>query len=807
MHSIWQDIRIGFRMLAKAPGIALAAIFAFGLGIAAATAMISVAQTYILHPISFPQVDRVVMVLDRAPGRSEGWSEVSPADFQDWRAQNQSFEGLAAYQWADVNLTGAGEPVKLQGFRVSANFFDLLRAAPQLGRGFLAGEDEPGRENEVVLSNGLWKRQFASDPNIVGRMIRIDGVPTQIVGVMNDSVRFPESAELWIPLALSPHEKTVRNAHYLGPVGRLKPGVSLEQAQVEMQTIQRRLQTSFPEAEKDWSVIAMPIGEFVAGPGRDYNIMSLWAVGFVILIACTNVANLLLARGSARQAEFSIRTTLGATRGQLMRQVLFESILLSLGGAIAGLLLGSWFISLIRGAMPPEVERYIPGWDQVRLNQNVFFSALVIAVVAGIVAGFLPALYGTSAKLSENLKEAGRGGSASRSRMRLRSVFTVVQVALSLVLLVGAALMARGVQTLFSLNFKSDPQSVLTFRVSLPNSRYATQQQRVAFFDNLRERLASNSGVGKATIATQVPFAGYNTSDFTIEGQPIRSGEFHSADLNDVSPSYFELLQVPVIEGRAFDDRDTSASTPVALISDNLAKTYWPGHSPLGHRIKLGGETSKEPWTTIVGVVGEVNYDPWRHDIIPAIYFPFRQHPWGDAYLAFRTDGHNEAFLPMIRAAVAGIDPEQPVYDIFSLQRIISNQVLGLSYVAVLMGVLGLMALILSAVGISGVMAYSVAQRVREIGVRMALGATPGNVLLMFVKHGLKLMAAGILIGLPLSIGLARLLSSLLYGVRSNDFASFFGGALILAGVIALASYLPARQATRVDPMVALRYE
>jgi putative ABC transport system permease protein len=807
MHSIWQDIRIGFRMLTKAPGIALAAIFAFGLGIAAATAMISVAQAYILRPISFPEVDRVVMVLDRAPGRTEGWNEVSPANFQDFRAQNQSFEGLAAYAWADVNLTGAGEPVKLQGFRVSANFFDVLRTTPQLGRGFLAGEDEPGRENEVILSNGLWRRQFASDPNILGRIIRIDGVPKQIVGVMNDSVRFPESAELWIPVALSPEKKNSRTEHYLSLVGRLKPGVSLQQAQSEMQTIQRRLQAAFPETEKDWSVVSMTIGEFVAGPGRDYNIMSLWAVGFVILIACTNVANLLLARGSARQAEFSIRVALGATRIQLMRQVLFESVLLSLGGAIAGLLLGAWFISLIRGAMPPEVERYIPAWDQVRLNQNVFFSAFAISVVAGIAAGILPAFYGTSAKLIENLKEAGRGGGASLSRMRLRSAFVVVQVALSLVLLVGAALMARGVQTLFSLNFKSNPESVLTFRVTLPKSRYATDQQRVAFFDSLREHLATNSGVQNATVALQVPFAGNDTAEFSIEGRPVQPGEFRSADLNNVSPAYFELLHVPVLEGRPFDDHDTADSAPVALISDNLAKTYWPGRSALGHRVKLGGENSKEPWATIVGVVGEINYDPYRHDIIPAIYFPLNQRASADAYVAFRTDGNNEAFLPMIRAAMASVDPEQPLYDAFSLQRIISNQVLGLSYVAVLMGVLGLMALILSAVGISGVMAYSVAQRVREIGVRMALGATPHTVLVMFVKHGLKLMLAGILVGLPLSIGLARLLSSLLYGVRSNDFPSFFAGAIILGAVVALASYLPARQATRVDPIVALRYE
>jgi putative ABC transport system permease protein len=807
MRSIWQDIRIGLRMLAKAPGISIAAIFAFGLGIASATAMISLAQTYLVNPISFPDVDRIVMVLNRAPGQTEFWAEVSPADFLDWRAQNHSFESLAAYTPVDVNLTGAGDPVRAQAYRVSANLFDTLRAAPRLGRGFVRGEDEPGREREAVLSAGLWRRQFASDPNIVGRVIRLNGIPTQIVGVMKDNVRFPLNAELWIPLALSPDEKAVRNAHYLSPLGRLNHGVSLEQAKAEMQTIQQRLQTAFPDTEKGWSVVSMTIGEYVAGPGRDYTIMCLWSVGFVLLIACTNVANLLLARGSARQTEFSIRTALGASRARLARQVLIESVLLSLGGSLVGLVLGAWWVSLIRAAMPPEVEKYIPGWDQIRLNLNVFLWTFGLAVAAGIIAGLFPAFFTKSAGLNENLKESGRGGSASSPRMRLRSAFVVVQIALSLVLLVGATLMARGVQTLFDLNFKFDPQSVLAFRVALPASRYATPQQRAAFFSDLVDRFSANTAVQTAAVATQTPGTFGDTETFSMEGQPLQPGEFHSADLASITPAYFKLLHLSALDGREFNDQDSSSSASVAIISERLAKKYWPGRSALGHRVKAGDEKSKEPWAIVVGVVPEVTYNPWTHDPPPTIYFPFRQRPTDNSYVAIRTTTNPKALIPLVRAAVAGIDPDQPVYDVFTLDRMISMQILGLSYMAALMGVLGLIALVLSAVGISGVMAYSVTQRTHEIGVRMALGATPRKVLYMFVFHGAKLTLIGFFIGLPMAIGLARLLSSLLFGVHSNDFTSFFGGALVLTVVVSLACYLPARQATRVDPMVALRYE
>src|SRR5271165_5366844 len=390
MHGFLQDIRYGLRMLAKAPGITLGAIFAFGLGIGANTATFSTANTFLLHPISLPQVDRLAMVLSCAPGQTEGWSEVSPAAFEEWRAQNHSFESLAAYEWDDVNLTGVGEPIKLQGFRVSANFFDVLRTRPFLGRTFVNGEDEPGRSQVVILGNGLWRRQFASDPGVIGRTIHLDGTAKQIIGVMDEQVRFPISAELWTPLALSPQEKTSRIHHDLSPIGRLRPGITLAQAQTELNAIQDRLRASFPESETGWSVQTMRLCDFISCPGRGYDLMALIAVGFVLLIACSNVANLLLARSTARQNEFAIRIALGASRARLMRQVLIESVLLAIGGTLVGLLLGSWWISLIRLNMPPEVARYIPGWNQVRLDHQVFLYTLAVALIAGMLAGLVP---------------------------------------------------------------------------------------------------------------------------------------------------------------------------------------------------------------------------------------------------------------------------------------------------------------------------------------------------------------------------------------------------------------------------------
>ena len=807
LESLLQDTRYALRLLKRSPGFTIVAVVTLGMAIGANTATYSASNTYLRNPVSFPELDRLVAVLNQAPGQREGWTEVTPGDFGDWQSRSRSFKGISAYDWVDLNITGIGEPVRVQGFRVTANFFDVLRASPLYGRTFVSGEDEAGHENVAILSARLWKRQFASNPNVVGRTVRLGGIPTQIIGVMQDNVRFPFGAEIWVPLVFTPKERTDRTVHEIVALARLKPGVTLTQAEAEMRTIQDGLRASFPEKETGWGVLLMPLGEFVAGPGRGYMLMLLGAVGFVLLIACTNVMNLLFARSTTRQTEYAIRVALGASRQRLVRQALVESVLLGMAAMLVGLLLGDWWIYLIRAGMPPEVARYIPGWDQVRLDRGVFLYTFLVAFLAGILAGIVPALFGSSCAPNTALKESGRGQGMSVARTRLRNAFVVAEIALSLVLIVGAALMVKGVKTLFAVNFKFDPQAVFMFRVSLPTSRYATRQQQSEFFEDLTERLQRTPAGQSMAVATEMPFAGYDIDTFSFENRPSPLGEYRGAYINRISPGFFDALHVPLVEGREFTEMDSAGAAPVVIVSEALAKRYWPDGNALGRRIKVGDENSKKPWATIVGIVGEINYDPWRKDAPPAIYFPLRQLPIGDAYVFLRSNLDGRALLPMIRAAIGGVDPDQPIYDASTLERMISDRLLGLSYVAVLMGAVGLMALVLSAVGASGVMAFSVAQRRHETGIRMALGAKPADVLRMFVGNAMKLLALGFVIGLPLSIVLARLISSLLYGVQADDLLSFFASALVLGVAVVLACYIPARRAARVDPVIALRYE
>ena len=806
-ESLVQDTRFAARLLINSPAFTCVAVVALGLAIGANTATFSVSNTYLRNPISFPEVNRVVAVLNQAPGQTEGWTEVTSADFLDWHARTRSFEAIGAFDWADLNLTGIGEPVKAQGYRVTANFFDVLRASPLYGRSFVGGEDQPGREHVALLSNNFWRRQFAADPAIVGKIVRLDGVPTQIVGVMQDNVRFPMGAEIWIPLVFSPEQKTQRTSHALLPIARLKPGVSQSQAQAEMRTIQDRLRASFPQQETGWSVLLMPLGEFVAGPGRGYMLLLLGAVAFVLLIACTNVMNLLFARSTGRQTEYAIRVALGASRWRLVRQALIESVLLGMAAMLVGLLLGDWWIYLIRAGMPPDIARFIPGWDQVRLDRGVFLYTFLVALLAGIIAGIVPAYFSSSADPSNALKESGRGPGMSVSRTRLRNAFVIAEIALALVLVVGASLMVKGLQTLFALNFKYDPGAVFVFRVSLPASRYAQPQQQTAFFENLAENLRHTSAGQTAAVALQMPFAGWDTDSFRLEGRPLSPGEYQNAYINRISPNFFDALHVPFIEGREFTDHDAAGAAPVVIISESIARHFWPQGTAVGHRIRQGDDNSKEDWATIVGVASEMDYNPWRKDAPPAIYFPLKQHPVSTAFVFVRSNLDPKALVPIIRTAVANADPDQPVFDAMTLERMISNNLLGLSYVAVLMSAVGLMALVLSAVGASGVMAFAVAQRRHETGIRMALGARPQDVLRMFVLSGLKLLALGFTIGLPLAVVLARLVSSLLYGVQSNDILSFLASAALLSLAVVLACYIPARRASRVDPIIALRYE
>lgn len=809
MHTLWLDVRYALRLLRKSPGFTLAAILTLALGIGANAAIFSVANAFLRKPIWFPEIDRLAMVINNRPGEALGRNSVTPADYLAWKAQSQSFEKIGAYEFSDVNLTGSGDPLKLSGANVTANFFDILQMPPQLGRAFLPEEEQPGRDQEVILGHGLWVRQFGSDPGILGKKITIDGLGQTVVGVMGDDFDFPTSAQLWFPMTITDKEKTIRSSHYVWPVARIRSGVSIEQAQAEMSALQANLLKDFPDEEKGWSASVMPMRYFASDQySRQFSLMLLVAVGFVLLIACANVANVQLARATSRRTEFALREAIGASRGRIIRQLLTESTLLSLAGAAFGIFLANWLIKLTISKMPPDVARYIAAWKHIRLDLDVLAYTIFIAVVAGIVSGLAPAFQSAKLDLSEQLKEGGRGSMAGGSRQFLRNSFVIGEIAACLLLLVGAGLTVKGVRGLINSHQSSAPESLLTMRVILPDSKYKEKPQQSAFYGQVLARLRSIPGVKAASVATDVPFGGGGISNsFRVEGIPPQPGEIRTAGINSVDSDYFHTMNVPLRDGRLFSDRDGTDAPQVAIISEKLARTFWPNASAIGKRVQAGNENSTKPWATVVGVVADIRYEWFDRENPPLIYFPYQQSPRAYSYIAIRAAGDPRSIIPAVRGGIGAVDPDQPIYEIKTLDRVISESVVGLSYVAVIMAILGLIALVLAAMGVYGAMAFAVAERTHEIGVRLALGAQPREILRLVLSRGVLLLSIGMAIGLPISFALAKLLSSLLFGVSATDVVVFSSATIFLAAISLAACYIPARRAMSVDPMVALRYE
>jgi putative ABC transport system permease protein len=716
---------------------------------------------------------------------------------------------FSPYEWDAVNLTGGGTPERITIARATPNFFAVLGAQPVLGRGFLPEEERAGQNQTVVLSYGLWQRRFGGDRSIIGKTIKLDGLSHVVVGVMNKKFNFPVSAEMWLPWTIDPRDSQVRGRHYIEILARLKPGVSLRQSSAEMTTISRRLAEQYPETNRGWDAQVIPIKYFVTGDlTYRYTLMLMAAVGFVLLIACANVANLQFARGAARQKEFAVRTALGAKRGRVVRQLLTESMVLSLAGAAAGLGLAELGVKLILHYMPADIARYIAGWYEIQLDTRAFAFALGLAVLSGIVSGLGPAIQSSRPDLNETLKESGRGTSAGRSRQRVRSVLVVAELALALVLLIGAGLMVTGVNSLLATRQPYDPQRVLSVQINLPEDKYKDPQARAAFYEGTLEQLRSVPEIASAAIVRSLPYGdGERTAQLGVEGVPVEKGEYRSAQVETISPDYFSLLRIPLREGRALGERDGAESLPVAVVSERIARRYWPGRSPLGKRVKAGAADSDQPWLTIVGVVGEIQYDWLNKEPPPVLYRSYRQAPEDWTTLAIRTHGDPMRVVAAVRSQVAKVDPDQPLAEIKTLDRVMTDAVLGLSYVAVMMIVLGAIALLLSAIGVSGLMAYAVTERTHEIGVRLALGAQRDAVLRMLVGRGMLLAGIGLAIGFTGAIFLARLLSSLIFGVGATDLGTFGGVLAAMAAVALAASYIPARRAARLDPTIALRHE
>jgi len=807
LGDLWPDLRYGLRMLAKNPGFTIVAVIALALGIGANSAIFSVVNTVLLRPLPYRNPEQLVMVWEE--NSKQGFPKDTPAaaNYVDWRDQNHVFESIAAMADISFNLTGTGDPERIDGQRVSTSFFPLLGVEPQLGRAFRPEEDKPGANQVAVMSYGLWQRRFGADPGIIGKPISLNGKSFIVVGVMPRSFQFPRNNQLWIPIAFDAKEAGNRGAHYLQVVARIRSGTTLEQAQAEMTTIAARLEKQYPATNTSIGAVVTPLHQQVVGKIRPALLVLLGAVAFVLLIACANVANLLLARAAVRQKEIALRLALGATRSRLIRQFLTESVLLaSLGGAV-GLLLSLAGLNVLKGFIPPN----IPQAGNITIDGKVLIFTMLVSLATGLIFGLAPALQAAHFNLNDTLKESGRDSDAGTRGNRIRGLLVISEVAVSFILLIGAGLLINSFVRLRNVDPGFRAANVLTMRIVLPEVRYPDRKGRAPFYDELIRRVEALPGVMSAAVVTDVPLTNSgNSVGVSIEGRADPAPDRVPIVITRmISPNYFKTMGIPLRQGRELNQGDKADSSPVVVISETTARLFWPGADPLGKRIKVGvGPNNSNQWLSVVGVVKDVRNDELGIEPKPQMYLPHAQNEFFDPRaLVVRTNVDPLSLAATVRRTVWEIDKDQPVSDISSMEQVVAESVARQRFSMLLLGVFAGLALVLAAVGIYGVMSYAVAQRTHEIGIRMALGAQRSDVLKLTIGQGLRLVVSGVVIGFAAAFALTRVMASLLFGISPTDSTTFITISLVLISVAALASYIPALRATRVDPMFALRYE
>src|SRR5215467_2128096 len=801
------DVQYAARMMRRSPVFTAIAVLTLALGIGANTAVFSVVNAVLLRPLPYPDSDRLVQIWSTNPSANRWGTWTAYPRFEDWRRENSVFEQMVtARTWVMSSIKIADHPERLFGVITSSQLLQLLRVRPMLGRGFLPEEDLPGHDHVIILSYGLWQRRFGADRGVIGRTVNVGEYPYTVIGVTAPDFRFPPDlpvsfqVDAWLPPAPDP-SRNERGSNNYYTFARLKPGVTTAQAQAEMDAINRGLAEKYP-ADRGMGVKVVGWQRQVGSEVRPALLILLGAIGLVLLIACANVANLLLARGATRQREAALRQALGAGRGRLIQQFLTESLLLAILGGASGLLLGyeglRFFVQLA-----PDIPRL----NETTIDLRVLIFSAVLTLGTGLIFGMAPALQAYKANVQDSLKESGGRLTLGSSRAKARNVLVVAEMALALILLTGAGLLVRSFVQLQQVDPGFNPKNLLTAFAMLPPSKYPEPRRQAVFFHELMDRITSLPTVGCAGAADSAPMLTNDTGPVSIEGHPVRPDEVEiQAERPKITPDYFRAMEIRLLRGRTFTWADSETSPPVAIINESAARQYWPNQDALGKRVKLE-DGSAPVWRQVVGIVGDVRQDSLANAGRPEVYAPLRQIPVPYMVLAVRTRGEPTALIAAVRQAVMAVDKDQPLFQIKTMEQVVEDSVAGRRFQMSLLAIFATTALGLAAIGIYGLMSYAVHQRTHEIGIRMALGAKRGDVLHLVVRHGMRLAIFAVALGTVGALLLTRFLSGMLYGVGVNDPATLLSVATLLVGVAALASYIPARRATRVDPMVALRYE